>query len=331
MGYFGFGTVLAPAIGPSVGGVLVAWFGWRAIFFFVLPFCLLSAEMARRFLPHAAPGGVPVNEDAPRPDPWSLLMLSAALAALLVGLGRLHGADLPSGLALLCASAVLSVVFVVRQRSTPAPLLRLQLFESPVFSAGAVVSVVYGATLYGSTYLLPVFMVATLGLPTTTVGAVLMPAGFALAVSIPLAGRLLGRMALHRTIAGGLAAMGLSFAAMVLIGPASAVSWIVAAAMLGRIGLGFVIPSLSIGAMRDAAPELIPFGSSVTNFLRQLGGAIGVGLVGIGLEWRLRAHGAGDSLSAYHEVFAMMAVLTLLSAWVARRMRAPPDEPPKPT
>jgi EmrB/QacA subfamily drug resistance transporter len=331
MGYFGFGTVLAPAIGPSVGGVLVAWFGWRAIFFFVLPFCLLSAEMARRFLPHAAPGGVPVNEDAPRPDPWSLLMLSAALAALLVGLGRLHGADLPSGLALLCASAVLSVVFVVRQRSTPAPLLRLQLFESPVFSAGAVVSVVYGATLYGSTYLLPVFMVATLGLPTTTVGAVLMPAGFALAVSIPLAGRLLGRMALHRTIAGGLAATGLSFAAMVLIGPASAVSWIVAAAMLGRIGLGFVIPSLSIGAMRDAAPELIPFGSSVTNFLRQLGGAIGVGLVGIGLEWRLRAHGAGDSLSAYHEVFAMMAVLTLLSAWVARRMRAPPDEPPKPT
>ncbi|MBL0087845.1 MAG: MFS transporter [Ideonella sp.] len=56
MGYFGFGTVLAPAIGPSVGGLLVQWFGWRAIFFFVLPFCILSALMARRCLPHAAPG-----------------------------------------------------------------------------------------------------------------------------------------------------------------------------------------------------------------------------------------------------------------------------------
>lgn len=331
MGYFGFGTVLAPAIGPSVGGLLVAWFGWRAIFFFVLPFCLLSAEMARRFLPHAAPGGVPVNEDAPRPDPWSLLLLGAALAALLVGLGRLHGSELPSGLALLAGAAVLGVVFVRRQRTVPAPLLRLQLFRSPVFSAGAVVSVVYGATLFGSTYLLPVFMVAALGLPTTTVGAVLMPAGFALALSIPLAGRLLGRMALHRTIAAGLAAMGLSFAAMVAIGPASAVSWIVAAAMLGRIGLGFVIPSLSIGAMRGTEPELIPFGSSVTNFLRQLGGAIGVGLVGIGLDWRLQAHGPAEGLTAYHEVFAMMAALTLVSAWVARRMRTPPEDPPQPT
>jgi predicted MFS family arabinose efflux permease len=166
-------------------------------------------------------------------------------------------------------------------------------------------------------------MVAALGLPTPTVGAVLMPAGLALALSIPLAGRMLGRLALHRTIAAGLAAMGLSFAAMVVIGPRTAVVWIVVAAVVGRIGLGFVIPSLSIGAMRGTPPELIPFGSSATNFLRQIGGAIGVGLVGIGLEWRLRAHGPADALAAYQEVFAMMAALTLLSAWLARRMRSP--------
>jgi len=127
----------------------------------------------------------------------------------------------------------------------------------------------------------------------------------------------------------GLAAMGLSFAAMVLVGPSSAIAWIIAAAMLGRIGLGFVIPSLSIGAMRGTPPELIPFGSSATSFLRQLGGALGVGLVGIVLEWRLRAHGAGQGLAAYHEVFALMAVLTLASAWLARQMRTPPaDAPP---
>ena len=56
MGYFGFGTVLAPALGPSVGGLLVEWFGWRAIFFFVLPFCVVALEMAHRVMPHSAPG-----------------------------------------------------------------------------------------------------------------------------------------------------------------------------------------------------------------------------------------------------------------------------------
>lgn len=321
MGYFGFGTVLAPAIGPSVGGLLVQWFGWRAIFFFVLPFCILSALMARRYLPHAAPGGVPVNADAPLPDGWSLALLSAALGALLVGMGRLHGADQPSGLALLAAATVLAVVFVLRQRKAAAPLLRLDLFRSPVFSAGAVVAVVYGAMLFGSTYLLPVFMVAALQLPPATVGAVLLPAGLALAVSIPLAGRLITRVPMHLAVAFGLVGMAFSSIAMVAIGPQSAIVWIVAAAVIGRIGLGFVIPSLSIGAMNGTPPALLPFGSSSLSFVRQLGGAVGVGLVGILLESRLQAHGASGTLRAYHEVFALMGGLALAAAWAARRMR----------
>jgi len=321
MGYFGFGTVLAPAIGPSVGGLLVQGFGWRAIFFFVLPFCIVSALMARRYLPHAAPGGVPVNEDAPRPDGWSLALLSAALGALLVGMGRLHGADQPSGLALLAAASVLAVVFVLRQRKVTAPLLRLDLFRSPVFSAGAVVAVVYGAMLFGSTYLLPVFMVAALHLPPATVGAVLLPAGLALAFSIPLAGRLMTRFPLHLAVAFGLIGMALSSLAMLAIGPATAIAWIVAAAVIGRIGLGFVIPSLSVGAMGGTAPALMPFGSSSLGFIRQLGGAVGVGLVGILLESRLQAHGASGTLQAYHEVFALMGGLALAAAWAARRMR----------
>ncbi|MEO6030320.1 MAG: MFS transporter, partial [Burkholderiaceae bacterium] len=61
MGVFGFGVVLAPALGPTVGGVLVEWFGWRSIFFIVVPFCLLALWLARRYLPVGAPGGGPIN------------------------------------------------------------------------------------------------------------------------------------------------------------------------------------------------------------------------------------------------------------------------------
>jgi hypothetical protein len=86
-------------------------------------------------------------------------------------------------------------------------------------------------------------------------------------------------------------------------------------AMLGRVGLGFILPSLNIGAMRGMQSHLIPQGASVINFLRMLGGAAGVSLCGILLEWRLAAHGdsltgtrtSTSRLAAFDEVFLMLA------------------------
>jgi len=332
MGTFGFGTVLAPALGPSVGGLLVEGFGWRAVFYFVLPFCAVCAAMTRRYLPHSSPGGVPVNAAAPRPDAASLLLLSAALAVLLVGMGRLQGAGATLGWSLLAVAAGLAWAFVARQRRAATPLLPLVLFERPVFSAAALVSVIYGATLFGSTYLLPVFMVSGLGMAPSKVGLVLLPAGLALALSIPLAGRWVDRWPHHRTVAAGLLAMALSYVAMGVVGTDTAIAWIAAFVIVGRIGLGFIIPALNIGAMRGSEPALIAAGTSAKNFLRQLGGAVGVGMVGVVLEWRLRtygvdgalgAQGAPGTLRAFHEVFALMAVTSVLAALAARRMRDP--------
>ncbi len=326
MGLFGMGTVLAPAIGPSVGGLLVEWFGWRAIFFFVLPFCLVAAELARRCLPDAAPGGAPVNEDAPRPDGASLLLLTLMLATLLNGLVGLQGARPGLGVALVVTAAALMALFIARQRRTTAPLLQLKLFGQPVFAAATVVAFVYGAALFGSTYLLPVFMLVALGLAPSTVGAVLLPAGLALALAILFAGRLADRQPVHRSTIGGLVAMALSFLLIVSVDAASALGWLVLWAVLGRVGLGFVIPSLSLGAMRVLEPPLIAAGAGSMNFVRQLGGAVGVNLVGIVLEWRLQAYHAGGSagtLRAFHEVFVLMAGLTLAAAGAAWRMRVP--------
>ncbi len=75
--------------------------------------------------------------------------------------------------------------------------------------------------------------------------------------------------------------------------PGTALALITLWAVVGRIGLGFVLPSLNLGAMRGLPDTLIAQGSSSINFLRQLGGAVGVSLVGIVLEWRLQARTAG--------------------------------------
>ena len=203
MGIFGFGTVLAPAIGPSVGGLLVEAFGWRAIFFFVLPFCLLGSLMARRILPDTTPEGLPANPQAQAPDRWSLLLLSAVLAVLLNGLVLLQGARTSLGISLTACAAALMTVFVIRQRTVRSPLLSLDLFDVPVFRSSAVVALVYGAGLFGSTYLLPLFMLVALGYSPSSVGTVLLPAGIALACTIPVAGRLADHQPVARAITVG--------------------------------------------------------------------------------------------------------------------------------
>ena len=331
MGLFGFGTVLAPALGPSVGGLLVDGFGWRAVFFFVLPFCVVAALLARRCLPHSAPGGLPVDGQARPPDGWSLLILTGLLLSLLNGLVTLHGAQPLWGWAQLALAGALLAGFIGRQRRVATPLMQMQLYGHPVFRRAALVALIYGAGLFGSTYLLPLFMLVALGLPASTVGSVLLPAGLALAITIPLAGRLADRAPLYRTLTLGLLVMTGSFAVMVGVGLATALLWVTVWAVLGRIGLGCVIPSLSLSAMRVLDTPQIAAGASTMNFLRQFGGAVGVNGVGVLLAWRQQAHaalGAAGTLRAFHEVFVLLALLTGAAALAAWGMR--PGRPGRP-
>jgi EmrB/QacA subfamily drug resistance transporter len=333
MGVFGFGVVLAPAIGPSVGGILVEWFGWRSIFFVVTPFCVVALAMAQRYLPISAPGGRPVDRQGGRLDTVGLGLIAVAVLTLLNGMVHLTAATLPLGLGLMAASAVATVAFVFHQRRGARPLMALGLFTHRPFSLGGVVAFTYGMALFGSTYLVPVFMQEALHLPPSQAGAVLLPAGIVLAITIPLAGRLADRVAVSRLVSLGLALLAASFFLMLGVGAGTSLGLITLWAVIGRIGLGFVMPSLNLGSMHGLPSVLISHGSSTINFLRQLGGAVGVGLVGNVLEWRLRL-APGEPLVAYHETFALVGTITaaaivaavLMGPGGARRRGAPAAE-----
>jgi len=328
MGVFGFGVVLAPALGPSLGGVLVEWLGWRSIFFVVVPFCAVSLALARRYLPVTAPGGVAANRHGVALDVKGLALLTVAVLSLLNGLVDLHRAAGsgsyagPAGLLML--SALTALLFVRLQRRSARPLLQLALFDHRPFAMGGCVAFIYGMALFGSTYLVPVFMQIALKLPPSQAGAVLLPAGLVLALTIPLAGRLADHWPVSRLVTVGVLLLAASFWLMLWVGLSTSLWIITAFAIVGRIGLGFVLPSLNLGAMRGLPPVLISQGASGINFLRQLGGAVGVNLVGIVLAWRLQVHTA-EPVRAFHETFALLGAITMLSALAAWRMKlAPP-------
>ncbi|WP_460890928.1 MFS transporter, partial [Ramlibacter alkalitolerans] len=92
-GMFGMGVVLAPALGPSIGGLLVDAFGWRSIFFMVVPFCLVSIWLAYRYVPTSAPGGASAAGGGPRLDWRGLVLGSVGTLCLLNGLLEVRGGD----------------------------------------------------------------------------------------------------------------------------------------------------------------------------------------------------------------------------------------------
>ncbi|HET8746583.1 MAG TPA: MFS transporter [Ramlibacter sp.] len=339
-GLFGMGVVLAPALGPSIGGLLVDLFGWRSIFFMVVPFCLLSIWLAYRYVPTSAPGGMSAASGGPRLDWRGLTLGTVGTLCLLNGLLEIRGGDplLAGGLLFgaLLALAVLIAWLHRARRTGREALINLDLFGYRTYTMGTLVAFIYGTALFGSTYLLPVYMQMALELPASHVGTILLPSGIVLAITIGLAGRLTTRLPTRVLVGGGLVLLALSFALMPTIGLRTGLWVLVAWATLGRIGLGFILPSLNLGAMRPLAKNLIPQGASAINFLRMLGGAAGVSLCALVLEWRLAAHGdvltrAGTSparLAAFNESFLLLAAICGLAVVAAWQLRDPPGHVP---
>lgn len=339
-GIFGMGVVLAPALGPSIGGVLVDWLGWRSIFFMVVPFCLVSLWLARRFVPVTAPGGVTASRTGAALDWLGLLLVALGTLCLLNGLVQWHAGALGPAMLLLTGALAGLGGFLWQQRRLArqhgrqggdGPLMNPALFTSRPYAMGSIVAFIYGMALFGSTYLIPVFMQIGLGLSASYVGTILLPAGVVLALTIATAGRLADRYPAYLLVSLGVALLASSFALMVTVNSGASIALLIAVAILGRIGLGCILPALNLGAMRGLDKPLISQGASVINFIRMLGGSVGVSLCGIVLQWRLAAHGASlddvgqsaERLAAFDEAFLMLGGLCALALLAAWRLRAP--------
>jgi EmrB/QacA subfamily drug resistance transporter len=294
MGIYGVGIVLAPALGPTAGGVLVDQYDWRDVFLVVVPFCVAGMAMAAVILP-----GLDQAESRPRQkfDVVGFALLAIALVTVLTGLsnGQREGWDSDFVLSMLTMAIVSTIAFICFELYTQHPLLSLRVFAVARFSAGCIVAFALGAGIYGSTYIVPLFVQSVQGYTPTRSGLLLMPAGFILALVFPVAGQLSDRLPPHIPIMTGLALFGLScwFSAGVDV---DTPFWTLALlVMLGRVGLGVMLPALNAGALRALPPDRLAQGSGSLNFVRQLGGAFGVNLLSVLVDRRTIFH--GDALA----------------------------------
>ena len=293
MGIYGIGVVLAPALGPWIGGLLIDTFNWRYVFYLGVPFAILGVVLSNLFLPTR-------EHDEPRPgfDWIGMGLLGLCLAMLLTALtnGQRQGWNSDTILLQFAISAVAIVGFTWWELRTDKPMLDLRVFSEVPFAAAALVSFIMGAGLFGSTYLVPLFVQTIQGFTPTEAGLLLMPSGFVLVLVFPLAGRLADRLPIGLLIGLGMAIFAYSswLTASIEI---NSTFWMVAWwTVISRIGLGLVFPALTAGSLRVLPRELIAQGSGAINFVRQLGGAFGVNLLSVFLERRTIFH--ADALAA---------------------------------
>jgi len=293
IGFSGISVILGPALGPTLGGVMIEHFNWHYIFYVAAPVSVLAILMGSVFLPERDEARARMRFD------WlGFVLLVMALACLLSGLsnGQREGWDSNFILGLLAIAIAAAVSFFAWELYTPQPLVSVKVLANPQFSGAAVVACLFGVGLFGSTYLVPLFMQTVQHLTPYSAGLLLMPGALIMGVLMPLAGYLSDKLPARILITVGLLCFAVSSWWLADV-DANTSFWTVAVCVVfSRIGLCLIRPALNVSALRSLGPELLGQGAGMVNFTRQLGGAFGVTLLSVTLDRRTFFH--SDTMTA---------------------------------
>jgi len=300
---------VAMAFGPTMGGLVSSWIGWRWIFLINLPACALVAWGVPRLVAET-------REAVPRPlDPLGVVLFTSALTALVEALlhGRTSTSHMVAGLAL---SAVFLAAFGIQQRSRANPILDPGIFVQPAMIGIAILLCAVSIGYWAILVYLPLFFAAAL----EVAGIALLAATLPMLFLPPLGGRLVGRLGwrLHFALALAILAAGNAAIVIALILDASAPPLIPTFCGIAAIGVGVALahPQLSGAAVSLVPPDLAGLASAMTVVMRQGGFAVGIAVLGALL------HGKESAISyvwlflaaAVASAAGLVAALVLLPA-----------------
>jgi DHA2 family multidrug resistance protein len=288
---FGLTATFAPTIGPTLGGLLTDSLGWPFIFYInVIPgLMLLSAVW------YAMPQR-PINWQALREGDYG------GIAAMAVGLGTLEycleegnrenwfDSDLITVLALIALTSL--VVFVWIELTRKQPFINLRLLARRNFGLACLINLTLGVGLYGSVYLLPVYLGMIQHYNATQIGLVIMWVGLPQLFIMPLVPKMMARFDHRWLVAGGLLLFASSCFLNTVMSADTAADQLAVANIIRSIGQALLFVPLTNLATGDIEPAQAGSASGLFNMIRNLGGSMGIALLGTLLTWREHLHSA---------------------------------------
>lgn len=315
MGMLATMSAIGTALGPMLGGLLIAAMDWRALFWVNLPLGLLSLLLAWRYLP---------LDDAAKKDagfdPLGTLLLALTLAAyaLSMTLGRGHFGSL--NMALLLAAAVGLGLFLLVESRVASPLIRLDLLRDPRLSASLASSALVATVMMSTLVVGPFYLARGLGLAAPLVGLALSVGPLVAALTGVPAGRLADHWGAARVTLLGLAAMVVGALLLALLPSALGVSGYVASIAVLTGGYGLFQTANNTAVMADVAPTQRGLVSGLLNLARNLGLVSGASLMGAVFASHAEDIGQAQALAkGMHLTFAVAAALLLAALAIAAR------------
>jgi EmrB/QacA subfamily drug resistance transporter len=291
MSLIGIPVVLAPMLGPTLGGLLIQGLGWQAIFWLNVPLGTAGVILGARLLPPAGGG------DAGPLDVAGLVLAAGGTTGLTYGLAQIGTRAGAGAVAALAAGTGLLAAFILRSARITRPLLDVRLYASRAFAAASATSFSLGAAMFGGMILMPLYFQVVRGQDVIATGLLLAPSGAGALLANRLAAPMTDRLGAGPTaLAGGLLSAAATVPFVFLGARTSYVLLCLAMAIRGAgIGLSLVpamtaaYRALPAGKIADATPQL--------NVLQRVGGSIGTAVFTVILTRQL-AHAASPAAAA---------------------------------
>jgi EmrB/QacA subfamily drug resistance transporter len=312
-------SAMALAIGPLVGGLIVDNINWNWIFFINVPVGVAGIVVSQLVIRESRDTSHEQSIDVP-----GLVLSSAGLFALSYALieGNKHGWTSPEILGLFAAALVLLVAFVLVEHFQRLPMLDLSLFRIGSFTGANLVAMLVSLGMFGVFFFVSLYIQNILGFSPTKAGASFLPMTLLIIVVAPLAGKASDRIGSRWLMGTGMTLVGISLLLYQRVGLHSTFWTLLPAMLLGGVGMAMTMSPMTAAAMGSVPVDKAGVGSGVLNSFRQLGGSLGIALMGaivasyVTVSPRSPA-AAQQFVDGLHAALLVSAAITFAAALVA--------------
>lgn len=317
MGLLGTMSAVGTALGPSLGGVLISGFGWRAIFFIAVPLGMLTFLLVSRSLPSDRPNSNPVRVDVP-----GIVLLALALGAYALAMTIGRGSMGMLNIALMATALVFVGLLLIAERRAASPMIQPAMFRNPMLSAGLGMSALVSTVIMATLVVGPFYLSGALELDAALVGLVLSSGPVVAALTGVPAGRMVDRFGAGRMTMTGLTAMAVGSFALSAVPSTLGIAGYVGPIAIITAGYAIFQTANNTTVMGNVSPDLRGLTSGMLHLSRNLGLITGTSALGVVFAL---ASGASDITTAHpvavatgmQTTFAVGTVLILVALIIA--------------
>ena len=305
-------SALALAIGPLIGGLIVDNINWHWIFYVNIPVGVVGIIVSRLVIKESRDTSREQSIDFP-----GLVTSSGALLALSYALieGNRHGWGSPEIVGLFVGAAVLLAVFIRLELRQRLPMLDLGLFKIGAFAGANIVAMLVSLGMFGVFFFVSLYVQNVLGYSPTKAGAIFLPMTILIILIAPIAGKLSDRIGSRWLMGAGMSILGVSLLLYQRIGLHTGFWSLLPQLVLGGVGMALTMSPMTSAAMASVPVDKAGVGSGVLNSFRQMGGSLGIALMGaILLTYQ---HPTASKVVAAQQFVNGLHAALLVSAFIA--------------